>query len=260
MKAAQLVGLDSAEMVWYDSAPALLAQGYRQAATRQAPVLIHRDLHQPVTQLQQAAAEAGFALGIASGYRDFSRQLSIMQQKSLGERALLDRFGICVSLQTLTPTEFLAVYLMWSALPGASRHHWGCDIDVFDWGALAPAARLQLTQAEVEGIFAPFYTWLERYLQRDADWRRPYARALGSQAPDWLNAASGVRLSSQIGAGIGPEPWHLSYAPLAFRYECETHAEALCALWDNPDLPLQAQVRPLISCLYRDYVAAYYIG
>jgi hypothetical protein len=119
---------------------------------------------------------------------------------------------------------------------------------------------VQLTQAEVEGIFAPFYAWLERHLQQDSDWRRPYTRALGAQPPDWLEAASRARCSTQVAAGIGPEPWHLSFAPLARRYEIERHEEALCALWDSSDLPLHEQVRPLIPQLYRDYVAAYYIG
>ena len=31
--------------------------------------------------------------------------------------------------------------LLWSALPGASRHHWGTDFDVFDRAAVPPDYR-----------------------------------------------------------------------------------------------------------------------
>ena len=34
--------------------------------------------------------------------------------------------------------------LEWSALPGASRHHWGSEFDVFDLAALPEGYRVQL--------------------------------------------------------------------------------------------------------------------
>jgi len=38
--------------------------------------------------------------------------------------------------------------LHWSALPGASRHHWGTEIDVIDRAALADGRKAQLIPAE----------------------------------------------------------------------------------------------------------------
>ncbi|MCZ8486094.1 D-alanyl-D-alanine carboxypeptidase family protein [Vibrio lentus] len=34
-------------------------------------------------------------------------------------------------LQRSSEQQKLSAILRWSALPGASRHHWGCDFDVF---------------------------------------------------------------------------------------------------------------------------------
>jgi LAS superfamily LD-carboxypeptidase LdcB len=92
--------------------------------------------------------------------------------------------------------------MRFSALPGLSRHHWGSDIDVYDAAALPDGYRLQLTLAETqaEGPFAALHRWLDERIaaNRSYGFYRPYAVDLG---------------------GIAPEPWHLSYAPLAQHYE-----------------------------------------
>jgi hypothetical protein len=89
----------------------------------------------------------------------------------------------------------LEAILLWSALPGASRHHWGTEVDVVDRSACPPGYRPQLTTAEFapRGIFAKLDGWLAANMGQFG-YFRPYTRDRG---------------------GVLPEPWHLSYAPLS---------------------------------------------
>src|SRR5476649_1866916 len=93
---------------------------------------IHRDALEPFLALKAAAAGDGIDLGIASGFRDFAAQLRIWNMKYRGERPLYDAAGNVRDHAALDPQELIAGILCWSALPGASRHHWGTHIDVID--------------------------------------------------------------------------------------------------------------------------------
>jgi LAS superfamily LD-carboxypeptidase LdcB len=145
--------------------------------------------------LQRAAADAGFELGVASGFRDFDRQLAIWNGKYRGDRPMFDANGQLIDVQALPPSQRIAEILRWSALPGASRHHWGTDLDLFDRKAAPAGYRVQLTQEEFgdRGIFAPVGAWLDAHAARYGFFR-PYR---------------GVR------SGVGPEPWHFSFAPVS---------------------------------------------
>ena len=44
----------------------------------------------------------------------------------------------------------MAAILVWSALPGASRHHWGTDLDVFDRAVQPPGEPLELLARHYE--------------------------------------------------------------------------------------------------------------
>jgi hypothetical protein len=83
--------------------------------------------------------------------------------------------------------------LLWSALPGASRHHWGTEIDVVDRAAGSPGYQPRLSAAEFApgGPYAPLDVWLAANM-REFGFFRPYTLDRG---------------------GVQPEPWHLSYAP-----------------------------------------------
>jgi LAS superfamily LD-carboxypeptidase LdcB len=178
---------------------------------------LHAAAVAPVQALREAAGRAGIDLVIASGFRDFDRQLGIWNAKFRGERPLLDRQG-----RPLDPANFderarVDAILLWSALPGASRHHWGTDFDVFDRSAVAPDYRVQLTVQEFtgDGPFAALNDWLSLNLARFGFFR-PYTTDRG---------------------GVHPEPWHLSYAPVSgpalslltldVLYEAIEHSELL---------------------------------
>jgi len=157
--------------------------------------LVHRDAADAFVALREAAARIGIALEAASAFRDFDRQRRVWNAKFTGERPLLDADNRPLDVATLAPAERVAAILTWSALPGASRHHWGTDVDVIDTMAMPTGYQVQLTGAEYApgGVFARLGAWLDENARRYGFFR-PYATGRG---------------------GVRPEPWHLSYAPVA---------------------------------------------
>jgi LAS superfamily LD-carboxypeptidase LdcB len=147
---------------------------------------VHAHVVTPFLQLRRAASKAGFDLVAASAFRDFDRQLAIWNAKFDAPDA-----GGAVA----TPDERIDAILQWSALPGASRHHWGTDMDLIDRAALAPGYRVRLVPEEYApgGPFAAAALWLEANASRFGFFR-PYR---------------GLR------SGVQPEPWHFSFAPVA---------------------------------------------
>jgi LAS superfamily LD-carboxypeptidase LdcB len=157
--------------------------------------LLHAQAITPFLNLRRAAAADGMDLQPLSGFRDFDRQLGIWNGKFSGERPLLDAAGIPLDAAPLSPTERVDAILLWSALPGASRHHWGTDLDVADRNAVPRQYRIKLTREEFAsgGPFAPLDRWLEIHAPRFGFFR-PF---------------KGER------SGVQPEPWHVSFAPVA---------------------------------------------
>ncbi|MEM8943374.1 MAG: M15 family metallopeptidase [Pseudomonadota bacterium] len=165
--------------------------------------------------LQRDAAQVGFDLQIASAHRSFERQLAIWNQKLSGERPVLDDNDCVVSLASMREEDRIDCVLRYSALPGASRHHWGSDIDVFDAAAVPPGYRIQLSQQEVamDGPFAQLHAWLdERIITRESyGFYRPY---------------------DSDRDGVAPERWHLSYAPVAAHFAGRLRPQHLLEAWD----------------------------
>ena len=156
---------------------------------------LHRAVVRPFLAMREAASHAGFDLVPVSSFRDFSRQRAIWNAKFRGERPARDRNGRLVDMAALSDGDRVDTILLWSALPGASRHHWGTDIDVADGRVMAAGYAPQLEVAEYRrgGPFAGLAGWLGVHMRRFGFYR-PYTRR---------------------GRGVQPEPWHLSYAPVA---------------------------------------------
>ena len=170
-------------------------------------MLVHQDIVVPLTELQQNAAASGFDLRLCSGFRSFDRQLHIWNAKLSGLRPVVDDRGALINLDLLSPWQQIQAVMRWSALPGASRHHWGTDIDIYDRAAMPADYQLQLIPAEVEGqgMFAPLHDWLDEKLA-DQGFYRPYGTDTG---------------------GVAPERWHISYRPLAQTFAQRLTAEVL---------------------------------
>jgi LAS superfamily LD-carboxypeptidase LdcB len=157
---------------------------------------LHRDAVASYLAMRAAAAADGIDLVPVSSFRDFDAQVRIWNDKFHGRRALHARDGTELKAADLAPEALVDAILCWSAVPGASRHHWGSEIDVVDGNALAPGTRVQLLPEEfTRGPFARLNRWLDTHLSRFGFFR-PYTVDRG---------------------GVAPEPWHVSFAPVSVR-------------------------------------------
>ncbi|MFN8580799.1 MAG: M15 family metallopeptidase [Gemmatimonadaceae bacterium] len=93
-------------------------------------------------------------------------------RKASGQLAVLDSHAQPMDITTLSARELVFAILRWSALPGASRHHWGTDIDVYDAAACPPGYEVELIPAEVDagGMFAPLHEWLDAQIANGTSW------------------------------------------------------------------------------------------
>lgn len=199
---------------------------------------LHRAVVKPLLVLRDAAHAAGFDLRVASSYRSFDRQLHIWNAKVRGERPVLDDRGLPLDISDLSERELVFAILRWSALPGASRHHWGTDLDVYDSSLISEDYVVQLTVAETlgDGPFAPFHQWLDKKLEEDdTGFYRPYAQDRG---------------------GVAPEPWHLSYAPIAAQYVQQLTEAVLREQIEASEILLKQAILDHLPEIYQRFVCA----
>ena len=111
--------------------------------------------------LQRDARAEGFELVAASSYRPYGSQLTIFNAKWRGDRPVLDDADRPLSRESFSDEQWLHRILRFSALPGASRHHWGTDLDVFDPTLLPKGQTLALTPSEYgdSGYFSALTQW-----------------------------------------------------------------------------------------------------
>lgn len=195
---------------------------------------LHQQVITPLAELAAAAKKNGFELAVASAFRGFEAQLNIWNKKAKGEKALLDDSGKPLDFKSLSEEQIIFAILRWSALPGASRHHWGTDLDVFDKKALPKDYEIQLIPSEVaeDGMFAPFHEWLDENLM-DFGFFRPYSEDMG---------------------GVSPERWHISYADVAEKY-LHAYSEDLCRQTvEASSLNRKGAVLANLPRIYRSYI------
>jgi LAS superfamily LD-carboxypeptidase LdcB len=150
---------------------------------------------------------------------------------------VLDSRAAPLDIEQLTKHELVYAILRWSALPGASRHHWGTDIDVYDENARPSGYEIELTPEEVDagGMFAPLHEWLDQRLAAGAGhgFFRPY---------------------DQDRQGVAPERWHLSHTPVAATCEEGLTIDILRASLSSSDLKLKGTVLDHLEDIYRRFV------
>jgi len=198
---------------------------------------LHSEVVDPWQHLVEAAKAEGFDLALASGYRSFDRQRLIWNAKLSGLRPVLDDDGCQLDLSCLSPLERIQRVMRWSALPGASRHHWGTDMDVYDKAAVSDDYQLQLTPAEYsgDGPFVPMIEWLTIYLKDDS-------------APAFFFPYQ------QDHGGVAPEPWHMSYRPVAERFQHLWSLSSLSCLIEQSDLAEKELVLGHLESLYTRFI------
>lgn len=202
------------------------------------PCGIHTEVVNPLRALQKSAKQQGFDLSVASGFRNFDRQLAIWNAKAQGQRPVLDSNGDPIDITQLNSWELVQAILRWSALPGASRHHWGTDIDIYDSNAVEKDYAVQLTVEEVsrDGPFVALHDWLDVRIDRGEaeSFFRPYQIDSG---------------------GIAPERWHLSYAPLAKKFQQALSIDTLTKVLAMYPIALSDTIVEHIDEIYQRFIS-----
>ena len=185
--------------------------------------------------LQQSAVKNGFNLQPASSFRDFARQQLIWNSKFNGERKVHDDAGNALDLSLLDDWQKSQAILRWSALPGATRHHWGTEIDIFDPDLLPEGQSLQLEPWEYEkgGYFFELSEFLTENLPH-FDFSLPFMQMPAEKK-------------------IGHEPWHISYMPLAEKAKQLFSAEVLLQAWEKEEIAGKATLQQYLPQIFEQY-------
>lgn len=218
MKEAQIFGLNATHLVQW--------RGH----------WVHPFIVDDLSHLCANANKAGFDLGVVSAFRSYGRQQKIWNDKASGRRPVLDEYERPIDIGHLAAGQLVEKIMRWSALPGASRHHWGTDFDVYDAGVVATGHKLQLTVGETldDGPFGAFYSWLDGYLSENV-WRffRPYQEDRG---------------------GVAVEPWHLSHTRTAAAIQSHYDKAQLRSLVADNDIELKAAVLEHFDALFSRFI------
>lgn len=220
MNAAELTGLDRSHIV----------------ELAQPKCALHHECVSAFLAMREAAQLAGIDLQCRSSFRSFETQLSIWNAKWRGERTLLSRDGHVLQHDQLTQAELLDSILIWSAIPGGSRHHWGSDVDLIDAQAVPDGYQVQLVPEEygAQGIFARMSAWLNRHAS-EFGFFRPYRTDRG---------------------GVSPEPWHFSYAPVSIAALQALTPELLRHTLQASSLEGKSMVLKRLDDIYQRYLVA----
>ena len=195
---------------------------------------LHANIVNDFIALQSAAASAGFDLCIASSFRGFNRQSAIWNAKFSNKRVVLNKAQQAVELNSLSDIEKCAAIMLYSALPGASRHHLGTDLDIFDKSAVSDDYELQLTPDEYQhgGPFAELSQWLDTHLA-EFGFYRPYQHDLG---------------------GVAPELWHISHIAQSEQLMSHLSLEVLHNCIKESDLLGKDAILTHLPALYERFV------
>jgi LAS superfamily LD-carboxypeptidase LdcB len=189
------------------------------------------------TALSGRAATAGFDMRVASAFRSYDRQLDIVNAKWLGHRPVLNDEGADLHRAAVSDADWLAAILRFSALPGTSRHHWGTDFDIWDRSAVTDdyAPQLLASEYQSDGVFAEMNAWLDDQISAD-------------------NAEGFYKPYDVDRGGVAPEPWHISYRPVAEGYHRQLSLSDCLPLWHGQADPAGQCHAPLqmVSVLEAD--------
>lgn len=144
---------------------------------------LRKEAYESFKTMWQAAKEDGITLTIRSATRNFNYQKGIWERKWNGTTVLSD--GTKAS-DIVDHKDRALKILLYSSMPGTSRHHWGTDIDINNFN----------NSYFEKGQGLKEYTWLQTH-----------APAFGFCQP--YTSKSGGR------TGYEEEKWHWSYTPIS---------------------------------------------
>lgn len=198
--------------------------------------LLHTEVISDFSSMCLAAKADGIDIKVASGFRDFERQCTIWQNKFIGKKPVFKRDGSVVDMNQLDEWQKVQAILLYSALPGCSRHHWGCDLDIYDSAAIDEHYQLQLVPQEYQ-LGGPFYH-LSQWLLDNAhqfNFYRPYLS--NSQA-------------------IAQELWHISHQPCSnsFMLHFSQNKDKLLTLLKAADIAGINAIEQNLNTILHNYV------
>lgn len=184
--------------------------------------------------MRAAAARDGIDMVPIASWRPFEAQARNWNRKFAGEATLYDCDGNPRDRAALAPEAIVRAILAWTGLPGATRRHWGTDIDVFDRAAQPPGYRTKLLpdEARPDGVYARLHVWLDVHAARFGFFR-PYRTRRG---------------------GMCPAPWHLSHAPSAAAALAALDIDMVARAVRASDLLGRDLVLEMLPTLFRDHV------
>lgn len=204
-----------------------------EQATNAKNLGIHQLMLSDFQALVSSAAEVDIEIKVASGFRSFERQLLIWNNKFTGKTAINNIEGESVDITQLCDADIIEAILLFSALPGASRHHWGCDIDIYAENLLdGQTLQLEPWEYASSGPMAKLSKWL-------ADNAGKY----GFYFP-----------YDEFRGGVAAEPWHLSYIPLAKQYQSVLTIELLQALLSKTDIAGKKIIIENLPKIFKRYI------
>ena len=165
-----------------DPAFVVLAKAYTDG---EQDYRVRRETAEALTRMIDSAARDGVTLRVVSATRNFDRQAAIWGAKWRGERTLSN--GVNLGERTdLSDSAKARMILLYSSMPGTSRHHWGTDVDL--------------------NALNSDYFRSGRGL-REYEWLTGHAAHFGFYQPYTSKAAGRT--------GYEEEEWHWSYRPLS---------------------------------------------
>ena len=184
--------------------------------------------------MREAALRDGIDMLPCASYRPLAGQVRIWNRKFSGEGTLRDHHGQPRDAAALAPEQLVWAILGWSALPGATRRHWGTDIDVFDRATQPVGYKVKLLPEEVApgGVYAHLHAWLDLHLA-SFGFFRPYRTWRG---------------------GMYPEPWHLSHIATAQPALAALDIDMVARAVRESDMLGRDLVLDLLPDIYRNHV------
>jgi len=195
---------------------------------------LHHKIAAAFYTMQNAAIQAGVDMQICSSFRSFEQQLSIWNRKWSGDLPLNTLQNTQLSANELNDIEKIHAIMLWSALPGASRHHWGTDFDIFDKRAVEQSQhKLAIVPSEYEhnGPCAALSNWIEKNAEQFGFYL-PYAKYVG---------------------GVAKEPWHISNKKIAKNIQKHFQLDDLYAQLEQADILGKETILKLLPALVKQY-------
>lgn len=185
-------------------------------------------------KMQASAKNDKVDIQVCSSFRSFERQLSIWNRKWRGDLPLYTLDGDILNPNDLNDADKIHAIMLWSALPGASRHHWGTDFDVYDRTTVEKRNhhfKLIPEEYERNGPCANLSKWI-KHNAASFGFSLPYARYCG---------------------GVAEEPWHMSHTNIAQQIEQALNPDVLYSTLEHSDILGKSSILKILPKLLNRY-------